>query len=269
MLPGQRNQYEAGQEIVPGYTLVRPLGSGMAGSVWIARAAGGTDVALKVVPLEKVGGRKELSALRTLRNVRQPNLCPVHGFWTKDSEGRLLAEGETEAINPDSSIFFPVSGQPASSPQRHAQQTPTPPKSSPSGTMAVGSSGQLFAPESEKPVTPFKANRPKAEELIVVMGLGDCTLFDRLQQVRVEAGIPAGTHDISYGLDAAETIRYLRASARAIDLLNQEHSIYHCDIKPQNILLVGGEAQVCLRPIQGFSSKRPSRRIPSASQSAA
>ncbi|TWU45211.1 Serine/threonine-protein kinase StkP [Novipirellula aureliae] len=246
MLHGQRNQYQTGQEIVPGYTLVRPLGSGMAGSVWIARAAGGTHVALKIVPLEKVGGRKELSALRTLRNVRQPNLCPVHGFWTKDSEGRLLAEGETEAINPDSSLFFPSPAQRTPATHPPAQPSPSPPSQQPpSGTMAIGSQGEFRPPEAKETVTPFGGDQPKAEELIVVMGLGDCTLYDRLQQVRVEAGIPVGTNDISYGLDAAETIRYLRASARAIDLLNQEHSIYHCDIKPQNILLVGGEAQVC------------------------
>ncbi|TWT83295.1 Serine/threonine-protein kinase PknJ [Planctomycetes bacterium CA13] len=233
MPSGPKTQYQPGQEIVPGYTLVRPLGSGMAGSVWVARAAGGTNVALKVVPLEKLGGRKELSALRTLRNVRQPNLCPVHAFWTKDADGRLLADGETEAFNPETSSVFPTS------------TTPPPSGRSVSGTMAIDPGMPTLGAGQDERASKKPASGPKAEELIVVMGLGDCTLHDRLQQIRRDAGIPEDNIQIPCGLDAAETVRYLRASARAIDLLNQEHKIYHCDIKPQNILLVGGEAQVC------------------------
>ena len=81
-----------------------------------------------------------------------------------------------------------------------------------------------------------------ATEMIVAMGLGDCTLHDRLKQVRRAAMLKPKQVG---GLDAEEATRYLRTSASAIDYINQEHNIYHCDIKPQNILLVGGEAQVC------------------------
>ncbi|MFG0254749.1 MAG: serine/threonine-protein kinase, partial [Rhodopirellula sp. JB053] len=83
-----------------------------------------------------------------------------------------------------------------------------------------------------------------AEELIIVMGLGDRTLNDRLQEVRRENGVNKNTAVVC-GLDAKEAIRYLRSSAQAIDALTQQHGILHGDIKPQNILLVGGEAQVC------------------------
>ena len=164
-----QHQYQIGQEVVPGYTLVRPLGSGMAGDVWVARGAGGMSVALKIVrSLSAIGGRKELKALETIRDIRHPNICPVHGFWTKD-----------------------------------------------------------------------------AEQLIVVMGLGDCTLHDRLLEVRQQAGLTIDDNSVNCGLGAEETIHFLRPAADAIDELNQQHNIYHCDIKPQNILFVGGGAQVC------------------------
>ena len=233
-------------EIVPGYTLIAPLGSGMAGDVWQAQAAGGIKVALKVVRnLKDLGGRKELKALKTIRDVHHPNLCPLFGFWTKDADGRVLADGETEDLTFDSvsaAGLAHLHGDPAVPPGPVSSEAPS------DGTMAIGSG----MPSSPPPATPSpdaetKPAKPKvtAEQLIVVMGLGDCTLYDRLKYVRQEAGLGPESVDVPFGLDPVETIRYLRASASAIDLLNQEHQIYHCDIKPQNILLVGGEAQVC------------------------
>lgn len=213
-------QYQAGQEIVPGYTLVQTLGQGMAGDVWVARAAGGLDVAVKVVrSLSVLGGRKELKALKTIRNVRHPNLCPVHGFWTKDEYGRLLEDGEMEAIAPDSAEGDVVTDE----------------------QIDLMATMQIPAMEPDVEEEP----KPSAEQLIVVMGLGDCTLFDRLQEFRASAGIPSDDNHVACGLSAEETVGYLRAAAGAIDELNQKHDIYHCDIKPQNILLVGGGAQVC------------------------
>ncbi|WP_372898589.1 hypothetical protein, partial [Stieleria sp.] len=96
-------EFHPGMEVVPGYTLIAPLGSGMAGDVWQAQAAGGIKVALKVVRnLKDLGGRKELKALKTIRDVHHPNLCPLFGFWTKDADGRVLADGETEDLTFDS-----------------------------------------------------------------------------------------------------------------------------------------------------------------------
>jgi serine/threonine protein kinase len=81
-------------------------------------------------------------------------------------------------------------------------------------------------------------------ELIIAMGLGDRNLFDRFRECveREMVGIPFG-----------ELLRYMEEAAKAIDFLNQPThdlgagpvSIQHCDIKPQNILLVGGSVQVC------------------------
>ena len=227
------NEYEPGMEVVPGYTLISRLGSGMAGDVWVAQAAGGIKVAIKIVrSLSVLGGRKELKALKTVRGVHHPNLCPLFGFWTKDADGRFLEDGETEELTFDSLGDEPIAGESAGDTDSQSLM----------GTMALGQH-QPPAPPSPEP----DKSKPKvtAEQLIVVMGLGDCTLFDRLRYVRQEAGIAPNDESTCYGIDAAEAIRYLKASASAIDLLNREHQIYHCDIKPQNILLVGGEAQVC------------------------
>jgi serine/threonine protein kinase len=81
-------------------------------------------------------------------------------------------------------------------------------------------------------------------ELIVAMGLGDKNLADRLKECKNtgESGIPAD-----------ELLSYMEDAAKAIDFLNQPRhelgsgpvAIQHCDIKPQNILIVGGSAQVC------------------------
>ena len=252
---GKLEDYRAGQQVVPGYTLVRQLGSGMAGDVWIARAAGGINVAVKIVrSLSEIGGRKELKALRTIRNIQHPNLCPLFGFWIKDAEGRILADETMEEFSAESSVAtdFPL---PAVDPEPAAM----------GDTMAVGrhaspdvevGTGRTSEPGNAGPAGEAAGGgdagaegrgRVAAEQLIVVMGLGDGTLYDRLLEVRRQAGLGPEGAQTPLGLEPDEVIRYLRGAANAIDLLNRQKpdAIYHCDIKPQNILLVGGEAQVC------------------------
>src|SRR5262245_55469455 len=81
-------------------------------------------------------------------------------------------------------------------------------------------------------------------ELIIAMGLGDKNLYDRLRECK-DGGL--------MGVPVEELLDYMEAAARAIDYLNQPThklasglgAIQHCDIKPQNILIVGGSVQVC------------------------
>ena len=89
-----------------------------------------------------------------------------------------------------------------------------------------------------------------AEELIIAMGLGDKSVFDRLEECRDQglAGIPQ-----------EELLGYMEDSAEALDFLNRpDHGVHgardpdkgrpaiqHCDIKPHNLLIVGGRVQVC------------------------
>jgi serine/threonine protein kinase len=80
--------------------------------------------------------------------------------------------------------------------------------------------------------------------LIVAMELADRTLLDRLREVRRQglSGIPA-----------AELLGYMRDVARGLDYLNEPRhvsatgaqvGIQHKDVKPQNLLLVGGTVKV-------------------------
>lgn len=78
-------------------------------------------------------------------------------------------------------------------------------------------------------------------ELITVMGLGDETLDARLKR--------AGPG----GLPREQVLGWMLEAARGLDYLNDprkraaagSQAIQHCDIKPQNILLVGDIAQIC------------------------
>ncbi|MCI0463566.1 MAG: serine/threonine protein kinase [Gemmataceae bacterium] len=70
--------------------------------------------------------------------------------------------------------------------------------------------------------------------LILAMELGDRTLLDRLHEVRDQGGA---------GIPVAELLESLREAAKGIDHLN-ESGIQHRDIKPHNLLLVGGGVKV-------------------------
>ena len=84
----------------------------------------------------------------------------------------------------------------------------------------------------------------RPSEVIIAMGLGDKNLLDRLRECQKQ-DLP--------GIPAPELLSYMEESAKGIDYLNQTRhdlgsgavSILHCDIKPQNILIVGDTAQVC------------------------
>lgn len=80
--------------------------------------------------------------------------------------------------------------------------------------------------------------------LVVSMMLGEGNLFDRMLECQQagHAGIPVD-----------ELLGYMEDAARGLDFLNAERhdfgegpiAIQHCDIKPQNIMLVGGTAMIC------------------------
>ena len=86
---------------------------------------------------------------------------------------------------------------------------------------------------------------PRPTELLIAMGLGDKTLSDRLEEC-LQAGMP--------GIPLPELLDYMESAGRAIDFLNSPRhdlgngnvgALQHCDIKPQNMVIVGGDAQVC------------------------
>jgi formylglycine-generating enzyme required for sulfatase activity len=71
--------------------------------------------------------------------------------------------------------------------------------------------------------------------LIMAMELADGTLFDRLRQAVNEQKRP--------GIPLPELLRQMRAAAEGLDYLNGK-GVQHRDVKPHNLLLVGGGVKV-------------------------
>lgn len=289
---------QRGLEIVPGYTLIRRVGSGMAGEVWVARASGGVHVAIKIIrDMDMVGSKRELGALRIVREVKHTNLCPLIGVWFFDRDGELLSNSATDEIlgresslidtafvsgndkpgdlretaslgwddrpgfdtHPDSGNEFKqndsVIGSDSSfaettdisaigADQANQSQATSP---SPSGSEEKSDSQSATNPTTD--ANPLGKANPlgEAQQMVVAMGLGDRTLFDRLLEMRAPGNLPDDDDSLHLpgGIHVKELLQYISGAASAIDELNLNHNIYHCDIKPQNILIVGGNAQVC------------------------
>jgi len=201
--------YQQGDEPVPGsgYRLASFLGRGGFGEVWKATAPGGAEAALKIIRLGGQEGRKEFRALQLVKRIRHPNLVPIVAFWLKDQDGGVLNDA--------------IAGLESLPPYE---------------TTPVLSRDTMVASRD--------VDGPQATELIVAMGLGDLCLFDRLQQCRSQGleGIPRDEL-LGYMEDVAEAIDFLNSPVH--DLGSGAAAIQHCDIKPHNLMIVGGAAQVC------------------------
>jgi len=80
--------------------------------------------------------------------------------------------------------------------------------------------------------------------LVVAMLLADTNLFDLLEQTKSRG---------NEGIPVDELLDYMEDAAKGIDFLNSPRhdlgsgpvAVQHCDVKPQNIVLVGDSAMVC------------------------
>jgi len=200
------NSYSKGDEPVPGYRLIGPLGRGGFGEVWKANGPGGIPVAIKIISLSARHGFKELRAIQRVKLIRHPNLIPIIAFWLKDQAGNILDEAlavNAEYIDPTRS------------------------------TLPRGELTDTKQPRQDQPA-----------ELIIAMTLGDRSLFERMEEC-LKLGLP--------GVPAEELIGYMEEASKAIDFLNAARhdlgqglvAIQHCDIKPQNMMIVGGSAAIC------------------------
>ena len=96
-------RYQPGDSPVPGFVLIRFLGSGNFGEVWEARAAGNVRVALKILyGIDRKAGRKAFAALQLVENLRNPHLVPIIGFWLKDEKGTILDDDVDPNFSEDS-----------------------------------------------------------------------------------------------------------------------------------------------------------------------
>jgi eukaryotic-like serine/threonine-protein kinase len=72
-------------------------------------------------------------------------------------------------------------------------------------------------------------------QLLIVTELADGSLKDRFEEHR-KANLPGFPRD--------ELLSHLRDAADALDYMNEQHSLQHLDVKPENLLLVGGRIKV-------------------------
>ncbi len=72
-------------------------------------------------------------------------------------------------------------------------------------------------------------------QLLIVTELADSSLKDRFEICRKE-GKP--------GIPRDELLAYLRDTADALDYMTEQHSLQHLDVKPENLLLLGGRIKV-------------------------
>ena len=72
-------------------------------------------------------------------------------------------------------------------------------------------------------------------QLIVVSELADRSLAERFNQCQQELGS---------GIPRDELLGYVGDIADALDFLSEQHELQHLDIKPENLLLVGGHVKV-------------------------
>ena len=72
-------------------------------------------------------------------------------------------------------------------------------------------------------------------QLLIVTELADGSLKDEFEQC-VKKGQP--------GIPRRELLAHLADAADALDYMNSQHSLQHLDVKPENLLLVGGRIKV-------------------------
>ncbi len=71
--------------------------------------------------------------------------------------------------------------------------------------------------------------------LVIVTELASSSMKSLFEQYR-QSGLP--------GIPRAELLAHLGDAADALDYISQEHSLQHLDVKPENLLLVGGRTKV-------------------------
>src|SRR5579864_1335869 len=72
-------------------------------------------------------------------------------------------------------------------------------------------------------------------QLVILMELADRSLLDRFEECK-RSGSP--------GIPRDELLAYLLDASDALDYMGEQYGLQHLDIKPQNLLLVGGRIKL-------------------------
>ena len=100
------------------------------------------------------------------------------------------------------------------------------------------------APASQTVTVEGDAPSRRTAQMVIATLLADESLKDRLNQCLADGFI---------GIPRAELLTYMQEAAKGIDYLNTVHhdwqgeqvGVQHCDIKPDNVMLMGGSAVIC------------------------
>ncbi len=203
-------EYAVGDEPVPGYQIIRPLGTGGYGTVWVAKSPGDVEIALKIINLQGQG-LKEFRAIGIVKRLRHPNLIPIYAYWLKDEFGNFLDSSAQDSVN--------LRGK------------------SSELIIAMGLGDKSLAQRLEECKSAFaeKHSLPDTE----------ASLIARLQELGGAdlAGLPI-EELLEYMFGSARAIDYLNQPTHSLGS-GPPSAIQHCDIKPGNLLIVSNDVQVC------------------------
>ncbi|MEO8270910.1 MAG: serine/threonine-protein kinase, partial [Aureliella sp.] len=103
-----------------GYVMVRQIGRGNFGEVWLSEAPGGVEVALKLVAIPS--GRRvrqiELRSLDLMKRLRHPFLMQVQAFWASEQQITIAMELADQSLR-DRAAEYGEQGMPTSELLRH------------------------------------------------------------------------------------------------------------------------------------------------------
>lgn len=200
-----------GDEPVRGYRLEAFLGKGQYGEVWRARSPGGAKAALKFLDLGGRAGWKEFRAVQRVKEIRHANLMPITALWVFDKDGNLIDDAVVDSIL---------------------------------ATDANERGSNRSSQTLRNTLRADAVNQPLPRQLVVASLLGDRNMLELLEQYQQQG---------NSGIPVDELLAYMEQAAKGIDFLNTaQHdlgqgpvAIQHCDIKPENIMLVGDSVLVC------------------------
>jgi hypothetical protein len=101
----------ASGELVFGYRLIRPLGKGSFGEVWLATNDKGFEWALKIVSLAGSGGKKEFRALQLIkdRKIKSTHLLKLIDYGCSIGTAPVLPSRRLRSPPPESFRWRPRS----------------------------------------------------------------------------------------------------------------------------------------------------------------